>query len=147
MKINNFEKIVNEFQDRTSSISSELAVQKPADGSWSLKQITGHLIDSAANFHQRLVRLQEGNLENFPTYNGGFWVEKQNYQQEDWDLLRQLWHTLNLHILYVLKNIPESSLKNEWLLEEDLGADLDWLIHDYYEHMEHHIRKFEEKFL
>jgi len=117
----------------------------PADGSWSLKQIVGHLIDSATNLQQRIVRLLEGNLENFPTYNGAFWVNAQHYQQADWENLKTLWQALNRHLLYVMQNIPDESLANEWILEPGVGADLKWLIEDYFEHMAHHSRKFGSK--
>ena len=32
----------------------------PAPGRWAKKEVVGHLIDSAANNHQRFVRAQEG---------------------------------------------------------------------------------------
>ena len=35
---------------------------------WSLKEIVGHLIDSASNNHQRFARLREGPLEESPAY-------------------------------------------------------------------------------
>ena len=31
---------------------------RPSEDAWSIKEITGHLIDSAANNHQRFIRLQ-----------------------------------------------------------------------------------------
>lgn len=43
---------------RLQSIPEDIAAQKPAPGKWSKKEILGHLIDSAANNHQRFVRLQ-----------------------------------------------------------------------------------------
>jgi len=145
MDTSSFEPVISSFYTRISGTDGNTAAVIPPDGTWSLKQIVGHLIDSAGNFHQRLVRLQEGNLENFPTYNGGFWVNAQGWQEADWENMRQLWHSFNIHILHVIRNIPDESLANEWFLEEDLGADLEWLINDYYQHMQHHIEKYKGK--
>ena len=41
-----------------STLSDADAARKPSPGKWSKKEILGHLIDSAANNHQRFVRLQ-----------------------------------------------------------------------------------------
>ena len=62
----------------------EMTDLKPSDGSWTLKEIIGHLIDSAANNHQRIVRLQEGNLERFPSYNNEKWIKIQDYVNANW---------------------------------------------------------------
>ena len=43
---------------RLSAISNERAGAKPKPDAWSAKQELGHLIDSAANNHQRIVRAQ-----------------------------------------------------------------------------------------
>jgi hypothetical protein len=43
---------------RTLDDTAAIAKQKP--DAWSIKEIVGHLIDSAANNHQRLVRAQQG---------------------------------------------------------------------------------------
>ena len=46
-----------------SAVSEDAAARKPAPDKWSKKEILGHLVDSAANNHQRFVRLQ---LEHAP---------------------------------------------------------------------------------
>jgi len=145
MNTDEFRKIVEDFDRDIATLDADRAARRPSDGSWSLKEILGHLIDSAANNHNRFVRLIQGNLESFPTYKAADWVSSQSYQDADWDNLRALWRVYNRHLLHVVAGLPEDSLKNEWILEEDVGADLEWLVQDYYEHMAHHIRKFWEK--
>ena len=54
---------------------------RPSENDWSIKEITGHLIDSASNNHQRFVRLQLLELLTFPDYGQDniHWVRIQNY--------------------------------------------------------------------
>jgi len=41
------------------AIDGERAAEKPDPGKWSLKEIPGHLVDSAAYNNQRIVRMQK----------------------------------------------------------------------------------------
>src|ERR1043165_9908871 len=58
------ESVANDLQsalnvaERLRQIPDEEASIRPAPGKWSKKEILGHLIDSAANNHQRFLRLQ-----------------------------------------------------------------------------------------
>lgn len=47
-----------------------------------IKQILGHLIDSAANNHQRMVRLQYNDKLDFPDYqqDNDLWIALQDYK-------------------------------------------------------------------
>ena len=60
--------------DRLRGIQDAEASIRPAPGKWSKKEILGHLIDSAANNHQRFVRLPITPVLNLPGYDGDEWV-------------------------------------------------------------------------
>ena len=61
---------------------SEPAVSdKPGPERWCQKEILGHLIDSAANNHQRLVRAQLAETLEFPSYQQTGWVERQGLRR------------------------------------------------------------------
>ena len=49
-----------------SALEEHNFTYKPAPGTWSKKEIVGHLIDSATNNHQRFVR---GQFEDVPVIN------------------------------------------------------------------------------
>src|SRR5208282_3069779 len=69
---------------RLEKLSEETIEGKPTPSTWSPKEELGHLLDSAANNHQRIVRAQlEDNLA-MPGYEQNRWVAVHAYQRRDW---------------------------------------------------------------
>src|SRR5579872_1515889 len=83
---------------KMKSMSDADATRARAPGKWSCKQVLGHLIDSAANNHQRFVRAQEQARLVFPAYNQNHWVTSQHYDERVWSELVNLWATYNRHL-------------------------------------------------
>lgn len=79
--------------------------KQPAPGKWSKKEIIGHLIDSAANNHQRFVRAQ---FENIPliTYDQNNWNSCSYYNLHESSHLISFWTTYNYHLIELIKNMP-----------------------------------------
>ena len=65
--------------------------RKPHPSVWSVKEIVGHLIDSAANNHQRFVRAQQVPELTFPGCAQDAWVRSQGYQEQAWRALLEFW--------------------------------------------------------
>ncbi len=85
-----------------------------------IKQIIGHMIDSASNNIHRIIHLQYRDCPlQFPNYasngNNDRWISIQNYEDENWEDLLNLWKYSHLHILHVIKNIKNEMLENEWI--------------------------------
>ena len=59
---------VSHSATRMLSLSDEAASISRGDGKWTRKEILGHLIDSAANNHQRFVRAQRASPFVWPGY-------------------------------------------------------------------------------
>jgi hypothetical protein len=117
---------------------------------WSAKETIGHLVDSAANNHQRFVRAQFSNDLVFPGYEQDQWVSSQNYRDESWSELIQLWSSYNLHLIHVASAIPEDVLTKPrsnhtldqiafHLVDKHEPATLEYLIRDYLDHLRHHL--------
>lgn len=70
---------VNSARPKLLAISPEDARSKPGPRDWSKQEILGHLIDSAYNNHQRLVRGAYNAAMDFPPYKQESWVELQAY--------------------------------------------------------------------
>ncbi|MGH9504354.1 MAG: DinB family protein [Terriglobales bacterium] len=80
-----------------------------APSEWSPKQELGHLLDSAANNHQQIVRAQLEDQPALPGYDGERWVELHDYQGRDWNELISLWKALNTQLLAAARAVPDSA--------------------------------------
>ena len=125
--------------DQLRVISDATASIKPAPGKWSKKEILGHLIDSAANNHQRFVRLQLGARIDLPGYDGDEWVRVQRYQDRPWREIIDLWVTYNTQLAEVIRHIDAKSLRNVWHIPDGQDLDLEFIMRDYVVHLRHHL--------
>lgn len=129
---------------RLRAITEEAAAQPRADGKWSRKQILGHLIDSAANNHQRFVRAQEVGAYRGPSYQQNHWVDVQGYQAESWTELIELWTAYNRHLTHVLWRMPETVLSTPCSIGDQPPVTLEQLAMDYLWHLDLHLRQLFE---
>ena len=135
---------------RLRTISPEQSAHKSAPDKWSIKDVLGHLIDSAANNHQRFVRAQFTDDLVFPGYEQENWVNAQKYNDESWSDMIQLWSSYNLHLLHVISAIPEATLTRARIrhnldqialhpIDKNDPTTLDYFVRDYLVHMKHHL--------
>jgi hypothetical protein len=150
--IGEFITTLNLSGDPLSEITDERASERPAPGKWSKKEILGHLIDSATNNHRRFVLAQFADDLIFDGYEQDKWVEVQNYNEADWELLISIWITLNSHIVHIMRNTPLEVLtkkrKNHNLhkiawqaVPETEETTLEYFYQDYIDHLKHHLNQ------
>ncbi len=129
--------------NRLEQINDTQASQPLQTGKWSPKQILGHLIDSAANNHQRFVRAQEVEFLDFPPYNQNHWVESADYQNIEWQTLVSLWACYNMVLATIIAHIPEEKLtvicSASWNQPPRDKIRLSELIEEYFVHLNHHL--------
>ncbi len=124
-----------------SALSEEQASQHwRGPGTWSRKQVLGHLIDSAANNHQRFVRASiDGTFTGMP-YAQEAWVATGAYQELSWTFLLSLWQHYNLLLAHVLERIDPRRAEAPVRIGEEqltLGA----VAEDYPRHLRHHLEQ------
>ncbi len=139
-----FRSLVEKLESIIFAVDEGITHIRPAQDKWSLKEIIGHLIDSASNNHQRFVRLQLGNLQNFPTYDKDLWISAQKYNQMDWKDITALWSSFNRMLLKVIEHMDTNALGNVWTID-DKELALELIVNDYFRHLEWHIGHFEER--
>ena len=127
------------------SVSEESAAAKPTPEVWSVKEIVGHLIDSAANNHQRFVRAQHVPRFEFPGYEQNRWVRSQDYQTFPWRELVDFWVLYNRHLAHVVRRVPAPALEISCRIGEDESVTLGFLIEDYVRHLRHHLNQIAER--
>lgn len=153
--LDDFRQTISLAAERFGLISEQQSQIPRADEKWSPREIVGHLIDSAANNHQRFVRAQFTDDLVFAGYQQEEWVEAQRYRDEPWSDLVQLWQLYNRHILHIIEVTPEqqrTKLRAKHnlhqiasdLLKEDEPVTLEWFMRDYLDHMKKHLAQIFE---
>ena len=125
--------------DRLREIDETAAARRPAPGKWSKKEILGHLIDSAANNHQRFVRLQMSSEINLPGYDGDEWVRIQRYQDRPWHEIIDLWRHYNTQLASLIRDVDPVALAHLWHMPDGKDANLEFIMSDYVVHLRHHL--------
>lgn len=132
---------VDAAEHRLRALSDAQAGQLRDGGRWSGKQILGHLIDSAANNHQRFVRAQGVPVPHLPGYAQDHWVSVQHYDARSWNDLVDLWCNYNRHLGHVIARIPESLRTVVCEIGGGPPVPLSYVALDYVGHAEHHLRQ------
>lgn len=138
--------IVNQVAPLLLTYTDSQADIPRAPGKWSAKEIIGHLIDSAANNHQRLVRGQFSDELGIEDYEQDDWVRVQGYSASSWPELVVLWHAYNRHLAHVIARMPADVRHRVWptshwwrVVPPEAERSLDFLVTRYEVHLRHHL--------
>ena len=137
-------KTVEDFVERYKYLEEGKASQKPQPDKWSRKEILGHLIDSAANNHQRFVRAQYSKDTNFLPYEQNEWVNIQNYNSRTWKDLLLLWTDYNFHIAHIINHMSTECLNILCKIGSGEPVTIGYVAMDYLGHIQHHLRQMEQ---
>jgi hypothetical protein len=125
---------------RLAKLSEAQANNEPTPSSWSPKEELGHLLDSAANNHQRIVRAQLQDAPVMAGYEQNRWVEIHAYQRRNWDELIKIWEALNLQLLAAAEAVPASAWSRTLTVAGSEPLTLQFVFDDYLVHMRHHLQ-------
>ena len=132
--------IIANVEERLSQMNPDDVSIKPDSDEWSKKEILGHLIDSAANNHQRYVRAVYKAAAQFPAYDQNEWVRIQRYNERSWDSLVALWSAYNYHLCHIIECLPEDAKSSPCNIGEKDPVSLEFVIADYLRHLQHHLK-------
>lgn len=120
----------------------EMLNAKPRADKWSKKEILGHLVDSAINNLQRFTEIQFSDKPfQIYRYHQAELVQANAYQEAEIDEYLPLWVQLNKRIIQIMRLQTKRTLSFEILLYEGEKSDLKFLMTDYVDHMEHHVKQ------
>ena len=138
--VSQLRKVLQIVPGRLAGLRDESVDRKPDSSHWSPKEELGHLLDSAVNNHQRIVRAQmEDNLA-LPGYEQNRWVAIHDYQQRDWQELISLWHAINRQLLAAAESVPHSAWSHKLRVGNSESMTLEFVFDDYLAHMVHHLK-------
>jgi hypothetical protein len=150
-RVNNQEllDLIKVWEPRLSMLSENGVTTLRNSQKRNIKQIVGHMADSASNNIHRIVHLQyQPSPFAFPCYasfgNNDRWIAIQNYESENWTNLVQLWKYVNLHIVHVINNVKEDKLDSQWKSGSGENVSLKSMIIDYLRHFKLHLGEIEE---
>jgi hypothetical protein len=141
--------LVKEWEPKLTSLPDETITELQNSQTRNIKQILGHLIDSTSNNTHRVVHLQyQQSPFSFPNYatfgNNDRWIAIQNYPNEDWHNMIQLWKYSLLHFCHVINNLKDDKLENEWISGPDKNITLRTMIEDFPGHLKLHLEEIND---
>jgi hypothetical protein len=134
------QELIDRLPARLQALPSENIEHKPAPDAWSAKEELGHLLDSAANNHQRIVRTQLEEHPKMPGYDGDAWVALHQYQRREWRSLIERWAALNRQLLAAAEAVPDSGWSRTLTIADSAPLTLQFVFDDYIHHMLDHLR-------
>jgi nitroreductase len=132
--------LIDAVPPRLAWISDDRAAARTTASSWSPKEELGHLIDSAANNHHRLVLIQIQDNPALAGYDQGGWVNSHQYANRDWAWLIDSWAAMNSLLLAVAEPVPPGSWNRTCTIGESGTLTLEFVLGDYVDHMIHHLK-------
>lgn len=139
-------KVLDVWEPKLRDLSEDIITSRSNSQNRTIKQIIGHLCDSAANNHQRIVRLQYNADLNFPDYtqDNDLWISIQNYQEADWYRLVSFWRCYNWQLIQVISNIDVEQLDNVWTNRLGVKLSLREVVENYFWHVNHHLKEIDK---
>lgn len=144
---NGISSVIESEENILRTLPIDVITQRRNRQNRTIKMILGHLVDSASNNQQRMVRLQYSKyLLVFPDYrqDNDLWIALQDYQNEDWQNLISLWKYFNLHMIHLIQSVDNSKLDSYWCDFEGTKVTLQEMIEGYLDHLHLHINEIHE---
>src|SRR5271156_3758432 len=138
--LNSLRQLIERVPGRLEKLSKEQIESKSTPTSWSPKEELGHLLDSGANNHQRIVRAQLEDSPAMPGYEQNRWVAVHAYQRRDWKELIEVWQAFNRQLLAAAEAVPAAGWSRTLTVPGSAPLTLQFVFEDYIAHMLHHLQ-------
>ena len=136
---NALQAVIDDALPGLRALSDKQTTRERGAGKWMVKEILGHLIDSAANNQQRFVRARMVEPLIFPGYEQNAWVTAHGYAIRPWSELVDIWVAYNTQIAQVISSTSVGRGVVQCVIGDNEAVTLEWLMQDYVRHMKHHL--------
>ena len=141
--------LIKNWEPKLLALSIDIITERRNSQNRNIKQILGHMVDSASNNTHRIIHLQyQQSPLIFPDYanfgNNDRWIAIQNYEGKEWPDLVQLWKYSNIHIVHVIRNINIKKLNNMWISGLNEEVSLKAMVIDYLRHFRLHLDEMDK---
>jgi hypothetical protein len=130
---------IEKAQAALQAVREENASQRYPGGTWTRKQVLGHLLDSAVNNHVRFVAATLDGGYKGPKYDADGWVRLHDYANLSWSFLFEQWRVRNTMLAQIVDHVPEQALLAQCTIGDDQPVTLRFIIEDYLDHLDHHV--------
>jgi hypothetical protein len=136
---------VGAFYEKYRVTDDATASIRPEPDEWSLKEITGHLVNSASNNQQRFIGLQFVKEMQFPEYQKFHlkWLNAERFNEMNFSDLLLLWRQYNVFIAHIIVNLDPACMENILVMPDGKRNTLEFLARDYVRHLKDHLEQFE----
>ena len=139
-------KLISDWEVKLAALPEGTITKRYNSQERSIRQIIGHMVDSATNNTHRLIHMHyQKSPINYPDYanlgNNDRWIAIQNYQEEDWDELVRLWAAVNRHMVHLIRQVDESLLNQYWISALKERVTMKEMISDYPRHFKLHLNE------
>lgn len=143
------EALLRIWEPRLLALSEKQIAEKRNSQQRNIRQILGHMADSATNNTHRIIHLHyQPSPLRFPDYahfgNNDRWIAIQHYEQEDWIQLVHYWKYLNLHLIHLVRNADLNKLSEIWISATGEKISMEEMIRDYPRHFILHLNEIED---
>lgn len=139
-QLSRLRQLLDEVPDQLEKLPANKVDSRSGALKWSPKEELGHLLDSAANNHQRIVRTQLEDQPRMPDYAQESWVRVHGYHRREWNELIGLLRALNLQLLSAAAAVPEAAWSRTCTVGDSKPLTLKFVFDDYLDHMIHHLQ-------
>ncbi len=125
--------------DSIAGLTEDELQKIPADGSWSIKQILVHMLDSDLVGADRMKRVIAENNPTLLAYDETAFANSLFYHEAETELVSDLFRMNRRYIASILKRIPVSSFSRFGQHTETGQKTLEDLVRNYVDHLNHHL--------
>ncbi|MCE1198546.1 MAG: hypothetical protein LWW85_06220 [Marinilabiliales bacterium] len=141
--------LIETWVPKLLKMESDLLTDRRNGQDRNIRQIVGHMVDSATNNIHRLVHFQyQPDPMVFPDYanlgNNDRWIAIQHYEEEDWQDLVMMWKFLNLHFIHVVRHLNPECLHHTWFSATGEPVVMEEMVVDYLRHFRLHLDEISE---